>query len=219
MFMKQGAEAKVSVCDFYGKPCIVKERFPKAYRHPSLDKTLTLRRIKAEVRAIMRCRLQGINVPALYFVDLERSCIYMEWVKNSRSVRDYIDKVQGQGDAMDSRLKQLATSIGHVLGRMHTHNIIHGDLTTSNMLLQGSLDEYKLWLIDFGLSDIEAAAEDKGVDLYVLERAILSSHPKTREFFEDILSAYRTANKGGADAVIDKLEEVRLRGRKRTMVG
>lgn len=143
----------------------------------------------------------------------------MEWIKDSRSVRDYIDEVQGQGDGVDGRLKQLATSIGQVLGRMHEHNIIHGDLTTSNMLLQGNLDKYKLWLIDFGLSDIEAAAEDKGVDLYVLERAILSSHPQTQEFFEDILCAYRTANNGGADAVIDKLEEVRLRGRKRTMVG
>lgn len=34
-------------------------------------------------------------------------------------------------------------------------------------------------LIDFGLSNAKATAEDKAVDLYVLERAFASTHPKS----------------------------------------
>ena len=43
--LKQGAEAKVYVSSFYGRPCIVKERFVKTYRVSELDKKLTQRRI------------------------------------------------------------------------------------------------------------------------------------------------------------------------------
>lgn len=57
--MKQGAEAKLYISDFYGKPCIVKERFTKGYRHPILDQALTSQRLKSEVRANLRCRMAG----------------------------------------------------------------------------------------------------------------------------------------------------------------
>merc|ERR1711963_677055 len=104
---------------------------------------------------------------------------------------------------------------------MHTNNIIHGDLTTSNMLLKGSPEELNLFVIDFGLSSFEEANEEKGVDLYVLERAFLSSHPNTQELFSCILKAYaeNISNKNVCSNIMSKLEEIRMRGRKRTMVG
>jgi TP53 regulating kinase-like protein len=74
-------------------------------------------------------------------------------------------------------------------------------------------------VLDFGLSHFENFAEEKGVDLYVLERAILSTHPNTEDLFQTILDNYMKYNKKGAPEVIAKLDEVRLRGRKRTMVG
>ena len=76
----------------------------------------------------------------------------------------------------------------------------------------------KLILIDFGLSFVSSLAEDKGVDLYVLERALLSTHPDTERLFEILLDSYKNASKTG-EAVINKLNEVRARGRKRLMVG
>ena len=57
--VKQGAEAKLYRTTFYGKDCMVKERFSKKYRHPALDKSLTLQRLKAEVRAVNKCRNLG----------------------------------------------------------------------------------------------------------------------------------------------------------------
>ncbi|XP_076449186.1 EKC/KEOPS complex subunit Tp53rkb-like [Babylonia areolata] len=236
VFLKQGAEAKLQKCTFYGKPCLVKERFQKKYRHPVLDRSLTTQRLKSEVRAMLRCRTNGIRTPAVYMVDMESSTIYMEYVEPSVTVREFIANIQ-QSQLGEEPLLKLAGKIGQVIGTAHRCNIIHGDLTSSNMLLAPRLQpdsarqtsagdmlntditDLDVVLIDFGLTSLEGTAEDKGVDLYVLERALLSTHPNTQHVFEAILAAYRQHNRSGAAEVIRKLDEVRLRGRKRTMVG
>ena len=88
-------------------------------------------------------------------------------------------------------------------------------------LLSDPSDLNSVTLIDFGLSHHENVAEHKGVDLYVLERAFLSTHPNAETLFNDsLLAAYRqTGDKKAVAEVMVKLEEVRMRGRKRTMVG
>ena len=74
-------------------------------------------------------------------------------------------------------------------------------------------------MIDFGLSFQEGVPEDKGVDLYVLERAFLSTHPNTEEIFSEILEAYKKKSGKQVGEIVKKFEEIRLRGRKRTMLG
>ena len=113
------------------------------------------------------------------------------------------------------KMSRLASQIGEVVGKLHKNDIIHGDLTTSNMLLQEPYELSDIILIDFGLSCIEQKAEDKAVDLYVLERAILSTHPNTDSFVELLLSRYEESGGKGAKSVISKLKEVRARGRKK----
>ena len=217
---KQGAEARLFTSVFYGKPCIVKERFTKSYRHPQLDKSLTAQRMKAEVRTMLRCRTLGIPTPTIYFVNMETSSIYMEHVKDAVTLRQYIEDIQKKHpETFKKILTPLADVIGKLLAKMHSNNIVHGDLTTSNMLLKGESSDCVLVLIDFGLSFGAMLAEDKGVDLYVLERALLSTHPNTECLFDTILESYKTEYKKGASEVISKLDEIRLRGRKRTMVG
>lgn len=220
----QGAEAKLYVGDFYGRPCIMKERFVKNYRHPVLDKTLTNQRMKSEIRANLRCKISGIQTPTIFMVNFETNTIYMEEIQDAVTVRQHINTVQASEPnpaAISEQLKPLAETIGQTLAKMHTNNIIHGDLTTSNMLLKGDPSDLSLFLIDFGLSSFEASPEDKGVDLYVLERAFLSSHPNSQDVFDYILFAYKNyvTDKVACKEVIAKLDEVRLRGRKRTMVG
>jgi len=220
--VKQGAEARLYESDFYGSPCIIKERFKKNYRHSILDNNLTTQRLKSEVRANMRCRMAGIRTPTVYMVNFENNSIYMELIQNAITVREHISSVNEKGvKNTNDILKPVAEAIGQTLSKMHENNIIHGDLTTSNMLLRGNPDKLDLFLIDFGLSSFEASAEDKGVDIYVLERAFLSSHPNTEVLFGFILDAYRkaTKNKKSLNEVISKFDEVRMRGRKRTMVG
>ena len=208
----QGAEARIYGCKFFGKPCILKERFTKKYRVAELDHKITQQRINQEARTMARCRRHGIACPSVYHVDNEKKSIYMEHVTDGKTVRDFIRTKQQEGKDFSN----LAEKIGATLAAMHDCDVIHGDLTTSNMIYSEATG--KLTLIDFGLSSVSNLAEDKGVDLYVLERAILSSHPNTESFFQQVLNTYQLSSSKAA-SVISKLDEVRLRGRKRTMVG
>jgi TP53 regulating kinase-like protein len=171
---------------------------------------------------ILTSYLSGIRAPVVYYVDLEENKIYMEFIEESITVRDHIVSIQKQyPENYVEKLQTMAEKIGSIIAKIHEKNIIHGDMTTSNMLLKTPVDDKNLdiIMIDFGLSYIENVAEDKGVDLYVLERAFLSTHPNTEKLFDHLLKSYVKHSKGGAVEVMKKLEEVRLRGRKRTMVG
>ncbi|XP_028410069.1 EKC/KEOPS complex subunit Tp53rk-like [Dendronephthya gigantea] len=220
VLFQQGAEAKIYSSTLVSKPVIVKERFKKEYRHPVLDGKLTHRRTSQEVRSMARCRKAGISTPVVYFVDYISHKIYMENVLNAVPVKDVINRKLGQASEEDTQidLDILAQKLGAMLGKMHAVDVIHGDLTTSNMLLRAGED---IVLIDFGLSYISSLVEDKGVDLYVLERALLSSHPNTELFFDEVLKSYANSYESAekAEEVLKKLDEVQLRGRKRVMVG
>jgi len=217
---KQGAEARLYITDFLGKKCLIKERFKKLYRHPELERSLSSQRVKNEVRAIVKCRQCGIRAPNLFYVDQEKNAIYMEYLDDCITLKQYIDELLEMDD--QQKIQVVAEEIGKTVAKLHENSIIHGDLTTSNFLVKKSQagDLSYLILIDFGLTTVESAhsPEDKGVDLYVLERAFLSTHPNTEAVFETILKSYTDTYKSSKE-VISKLDEVRLRGRKRTMVG
>lgn len=215
--VKQGAEARVFRGRFQGRAAMVKHRFPKGYRHPALDARLSRRRTVQEARALLRCRRTGISAPVVFFVDYASNCLYMEEIEGSVTVRDYIESIM-EAEKTPQSLLGLAKAVGQVLARMHDVDLIHGDLTTSNMLLKPPLEQLNIVLIDFGLSFISALPEDKGVDLYVLEKAFLSTHPNTESVFQAFLKSYAASSKA-ARPVLKKLDEVRLRGRKRSLVG
>ncbi|KAL3274128.1 hypothetical protein HHI36_015542 [Cryptolaemus montrouzieri] len=219
--LQQGAEAKLYKGIYLGKPCFAKERFIKSYRHPDLDTFITKERMRAESRAIVRCKSVGIRTPMLYLVDYKRRIIFLEYFEEHLTLKDYIENYSNPKE-----LENLAVDIGKLIGKMHSISVIHGDLTSSNILLVKKLplegfksENCDLVLIDFGLAHTESSAEDKGVDLYVLERALISTHSVANEIFANILKGYRENYKNGFKEVLNKFEEVRSRGRKRTMVG
>lgn len=231
--LKQGAEARLYICNYLGKPTLIKERFKKNYRHPDLDTSITKERIKNEARSIVRCKTAGVRTPALYLVDFERRRIYMQHFVNSITVKDFIINLKSSTSEGDINVLDFySDKIGEVIRKMHENNIIHGDLTTSNMLLveksPSNIEDNSKWLnhdnielvlIDFGLSFIDSSTEDKGVDLYVLERALISTHNDYPNLFSRIFEAYKSFSKNNIKEIISKYEEVRARGRKRTMVG
>lgn len=51
-------------------------------------------------------------------------------------------------------------------------------------------------MIDFGLASVSTLAEDKAVDLYVLERAFASTHPGSDNLFAIVLDSYASALRG-----------------------
>ncbi|KAL4445801.1 hypothetical protein ABPG77_009000 [Micractinium sp. CCAP 211/92] len=208
----QGAEGRVWEGRFLGRPAIVKQRFNKKYRHPQLDAKLTVSRLKQEVRSIMRARKLGVHTPVLYLVDHATACIYMERVEG-HSLKTLLHK----NSLGDTELDALLVEVGRNIARLHDGGLVHGDLTTSNMMLRQA--DNQLVLIDFGLSYNSTNPEDKGVDLYVLERAFASAHAEAgAAMFDKVLEAYRRASKQWS-ATLNRFAEVRMRGRKRQMVG
>ncbi|KAF1577588.1 EKC/KEOPS complex subunit Tp53rk, partial [Eudyptes moseleyi] len=215
--VQQGAEARIYRGLFLGRAAVAKLRIPKRYRHPALEERLSRRRTAQEARSLLRCRRAGISAPVVYFVDYVTNSIYLEDIVDSITVQDHINSVQRSGSDTSSLLI-LAEKMGELLARMHDEDLIHGDLTTSNILLRPPTEKLDLVLIDFGLSFISGLPEDKGVDLYVLEKAFLSTHPDTETVFKALLKAYAATSKKSGP-VIKRLDEVRLRGRKRSMIG
>lgn len=214
ILLKQGAEARVFESTFVGRRSIVKERFSKKYRHPSLDTKLTLKRLNAEARCLTKARRLGISTPVLYAVDPVQHTLTFEYVVGP-SVKDVFLEF-GLHGVVEEQMGNIATQIGDAIAKLHDGGIIHGDLTTSNMLLRSGTNE--LVLIDFGLSFTSTLPEDKAVDLYVLERALLSMHSTCGNMMDRILTAYRRSSKQWS-STLNKLAQVRQRGRKRTMVG
>lgn len=258
--IKQGAEARVYRANTYALPgalvlpdgataagdaethsVLVKHRFLKRYRHPALSASITLARTVTEARSLVRCMRSGVHVPRVEFVDETRGLLGMEWIDGS-SVRQWLGGIPEEGEApnedpntLPSDAEQLAVmdTIGEQLARMHCADVIHGDLTTSNMMLRTVGGARELVLIDFGLASVSSFWEDKAVDLYVLERAFASTHPASEHLFHRVLESYakhtdalspRKAKKGSPEDsawknIHARLQEVRLRGRKRSMVG
>ncbi|RVW54798.1 EKC/KEOPS complex subunit bud32 [Vitis vinifera] len=211
ILLKQGAEAttcalatnynvsqdflqgtgRVFESNFVGRRCVVKERFSKKYRHPSLDSKLTLKRLNAEARCMTRARRLGVATPVLYSVDPVLQTLTFEYVEGPAVKDVFLDF--GLHGVAEERMDDIAKQIGDAIGKLHDGNLIHGDLTTSNMLIQSGTNQ--LVLIDFGLSFTSTLHEDKAVDLYVLERALLSMHSSCGNVMDRILAAYRKSSK------------------------
>ncbi|GJM84586.1 hypothetical protein PR202_ga00269 [Eleusine coracana subsp. coracana] len=167
-----------------------------------------------EARCMTKARRLGVPTPVLYAVDPLRHTLTFEYV-DGLSVKDILLQF-GSNGVNEEHLNDIATQIGNAVGKLHDGGLVHGDLTTSNMIIKSINNQ--LVLIDFGLSFTSTIPEDKAVDLYVLERALISMHSSCGNVMEKILAAYRKASKQWC-ATTNKLAQVRQRGRKRTMIG
>ena len=223
----QGAEGRLYKTTYLlpNLPCALKYRPPKPWRHPILDQRLTRHRILSEARILAKCRRDGLRVPAVYAIDESAGWLMLEWIHGA-PVRVGINKSLGsrtEGIEHDEHLKGLMRRVGEAVGKMHKIGIVHGDLTTSNMMLSPPADSQdaldgEIVIIDLGLASGSTSDEDRAVDLYVLERAFGSTHPRAECIFGELLEAYGKSFKQ-ASIVLKKLEEVRMRGRKRSMLG
>ncbi len=194
----KGAEADIYKID----RGIKKARIAKAYRVGGLDNELRKSRTKREARLISLARRAGVRTPFIYDVDMGSNALEME----------YIDGVQVKKilDALpDDERDALCRAIGRNAGRLHVAHIIHGDLTTSNMILR----EGRVHLIDFGLGEISESIEDKGVDLLVFKKSLHSTHYSVWEkCFEKFIDGYASEYDRSAD-VIARLRTIERRGR------
>ena len=199
----KGAEADLWLDpDWNGVKVIIKRRGEKKYRLPELDRKIRRSRTIHEASLIHRAKEAGVPTPLIYQVSPEEATIVMELVEGEK-VRDIVDRL-----GEDER-KTLFRAIGEKAGLLHAAGIVHGDLTTSNIIRSSG----KVVFIDFGLGEMSTETEKRGVDLNLMYRMLTSTHfQHTEELFEAFKEGYR-ATLEEADEALERMEEVAKRGR------
>ena len=176
---------------------IIKRRVSKNYRIPKLDTRIRAARTRSEAKLISEARRCGVPTPIIYDVDTAEHTITMEFIEGPR-MKDVLDL------GMSER-------IGELVGRLHGCGIIHGDLTTSNLILHTGDGDDRIYFIDFGLGYFEKNVEAQGVDVHVLFQTFVSTHgdPGLEEAFS---RGYRRTFPD-ADQVLTRVREIEARGR------
>ncbi len=196
----RGAEAIVETIEWNGQTVISKMRNKRGYRHPALEKRLVVERLRSESRIMERLISQGVPVPAIFSVNTSDNSIFMEFIEGQTLERAL------RGKDFKKHLIQTA----HLLSRIHSLNVVHGDPTTSNFLVND-----KIYAIDFGLSSISDDDEDRASDLRVFLESLDSHHSEIngRNIFLEAYSA------GASKSVLEALKVLELRGRYNLMRG
>ncbi len=194
--IKRGAEAVLYRTD----GSIVKDRIKKNYRISEIDNELRTQRTRLEARLLSEGRRSGVATPQVFSVEENR--IVMEHIEGER-LKELINKTD------EKSRKWIANLIGISVALLHNAGIIHGDLTTSNMILKGK----KIYFIDFGLGSFSKRIEDFATDLSVLKEALKSTHYKyLNSLWQNIIKAYKEKNPN-AEKVLAQLENIEKRGR------
>jgi TP53 regulating kinase-like protein len=211
VLFKKGAEANLYLEDFSrvlyraGKDrVIVKHRISKRYRVSELDKQLRESRTALEAKLLADAKKAGTPTPTIFEVDRVGMRIVMGFIEG-KQVKLVLDKLES------SARRRLCKLIGRQVAKLHRAGIVHGDLTTSNMILNR---EGKVYFVDFGLGEYNPSLEARGVDLHLLKRALQSIHFRiTDEAYRAVLAGYKREFGEGANEVIKRVEEIERRGR------
>ena len=207
--VSQGAEAKV----YSNGSTILKERVSKGYRIPVLDQALRAFRTRREAKILSRLS-DSVNVPKLYcysdgkrlhgkppkdFTDLPDIFLMMELVEGQK-IKDSLEK---------SNYGSLMKTIGKDVATMHSKGIIHGDLTTSNIIMRN----VGITILDFGLSYFSDKVEDRAVDLHLFRQSLESGHPLLWESAWEVFIGSYSKYYEDSESVLMRLEKVENRGR------
>lgn len=188
-----GAEARLYESTHLGEKVLVKERLAKGYRNKQLDEKLRRLRTQREASMLYRAKTFGVNAPRVVHVDRLKSRLYLELVDGPKLK-----------DVLNEKNLPYCQAFGKMVGKLHAHHVIHGDLTTSNVLVRGK----ELVLIDFGLGFDSKKLEDKAMDLLVLKKTFMATHFKLEKGWKLILKGYLSETKNqGIEQAIERIEK------------
>jgi|SRR3989344_749605 len=188
--LKQGAESII----FRDKNKIIKHRIIKHYRIKEIDSKIRKSRTKSEAKLLQKA---NINVPKILDIDEKEMKITMEFI-DGNLIKDIFDKLK------EKERLEICKTLGVEISKLHSQDVVHGDLTTSNLILKDN----KIYFIDFGLGFFSKKTEDKAVDLHLLKQALESKHYKSfPESYNEILKHYKHKD------VLKRLVKVESRGR------
>jgi len=199
--IRRGAEAEIRRDEFMGRQVLVKSRVPKSYRHPTLDQSLRAHRTRVEAKLLQEARACGVPTPVVYDIDTTKAEIWMQEIVGPR-VKDALQT------AGPEEMRAMAEEIGRMVGRLHSHGMTHGDLTTSNMILRDG----RVWFIDLSLGSKAASLEEMGVDMHLLREAFQSAHSDLMRAYDIITDAYVREYERGKE-VLAKVRDIEERGR------
>lgn len=206
--ISMGAEAYLYEGSWFERHVIFKQRLPKKYRLPPLDNAIRTQRTLNEARALIKIKKYGVNVPAVYEIDTHSMTIVMQFIKGQK-LRNVLDNLS------TDQIQDYFIQLGQYIAILHQNGHIHGDITTSNVILT---PHGELFLIDFGLHVYSDSIEDKSVDLHLLKRVLMSSHAHHfNTCFHSFLEGYRKEYSPDAqsmgDQIINHISVIESRGR------
>ncbi|RLI92505.1 MAG: Kae1-associated kinase Bud32 [Candidatus Altiarchaeales archaeon] len=180
---------------------LIKHRIKKGYRIREIDTKLRKSRTQREAKLLENSRRKGISVPRVYKVDLDEKKIVMEFI-DGKLIKDLIPSLP------DSEIERIAEKMGETIAKLHGVNIIHNDLTTSNMILKNN----EVFLIDFGLGVTSTRIEDKAMDMVVLKKSLSAAHiDKFDLIWDSLLRGYRSL--GEYEEILERIATIVKRAR------
>ncbi|OQX20425.1 MAG: Kae1-associated kinase Bud32 [Candidatus Altiarchaeales archaeon A3] len=195
---------------------LIKERIKKDYRITEIDEKLRKKRTLSESKILQKLKGE-INVPEVLKTDDKNFKIFMKFI-GGNLMKDIIKEYE---EKQKKELKEVAVQLGRQIAKMHRLNVIHNDLTTSNIIIsdnKGNKEENRekdVYVIDFGLSFISQRTEDEATDIVVLEHSLKVTG--IGFLFEDIIEGYKNiyseCNDKKADEIFKRLKEVKKRVR------
>lgn len=198
--IKQGAEAKLFLKREDAQDLIIKDRIKKNYRIRQIDEKIRKSRTSLESNLLSEARRVGVPTPQIF--ETSKNKILMQFIDGVR-IKELLNKSDKK------TIESVCSEIGRSIGKLHSAGIIHGDLTTSNMIIK---DE-KVYFIDFGLGFFSRKIEDQGTDLKLLKEALKSTHFRIMDScWNSILKGYGKEYKD-TEKVLRKVEEIERRGR------
>lgn len=195
LLIKRGAEADIYIVEWNCKKAVSKVRSPKSYRHPDLDAAIRKYRTIHEASFMSAAKSAGVMTPFVYFVDPVKAEIIMEFIEG-QNVRDALTP-------------DICYKIGRCAALLHASNIIHGDLTTSNFVMNK-----RLVLLDFGLSYYSERTEDMATDIRLIKEVFTSAHIAVRKAFPCFVEGYASVvGTKKIDKTLENVRKIEQRGR------
>jgi TP53 regulating kinase-like protein len=205
VLIKKGAEANLYLMDWHGRRVVFKRRLPKDYRPRVLDEQIRSHRTVHESQLLHEAKKAGVPTPIIFLIDRMNTTIIMEFIEG-KQVKQVLNMVS------DGERQRLCFRIGESIGKLHEYGIVHGDLTTSNLIQH---PQGKVFFLDFGLGDRTKELEARGVDLHLMKRALQSTHYKFADkCFASAIEGYSSVlTSEKPENVLGKIKEIERRGR------
>ncbi|MHA2377974.1 MAG: KEOPS complex kinase/ATPase Bud32 [Candidatus Thorarchaeota archaeon] len=199
-----GAESIIFRFEQWNQKFILKHRPPKPYLLKTIDDFLRSSRTNRECKMLTVARSLGVPTPSIRWIDRKQHTIVMDFI-NGKQLKQLV------GGVSEHELRMLCEEFGRLIGLLHDGGVVHGDPTTSNVIVD---EESKMWLIDFGLAEMNATVEMKGVDIHLMRRAFETTHWDFKTIMlESALDGYKRTLNNEAEAVLSRANEISTRGR------